>query len=265
MKEKIFLKIKKIEKRKRCIISTLVLTFFLLIATFLSLKHLFPFLFFIGILTYGLTFFSVFEGIRKGEWLTLFIMPVFFTLSFLLFYFLLPVRWLTRLPFILLYAISIYALFLSSNIFNVGVEKSLQLFRAAYSVNFLFSTLTSFFIYSLILSFRLSFILNFFLSFFFTFPLSLQILWSVEPKEVIKRKIINYAFLVSFIIGELAWIFSFAPLRINVLALFLTTSYYCLLGLFQAYLEERLFKERIREYVFVFIVVFLLTVFSISW
>jgi diacylglycerol kinase len=216
-------------------------------------------------MVYFFTFFSILEGIEKIEWLMLFILPVYFTVSLVLFYFLLPVRWLTRLPFIVIYAISIYAILLSSNIFNVGVEKSLPLFRAAFSVNFLFLSLTLFLILNLILSFRLNFFSNFLVIFLFTLPLIWQFLWSVDPKITLSQIVVKYGLLINLIMAEVGWVFSFVPVKASILAVFLTAGFYSLLGLFQAYIEERLFRERIREYLFVLIFVFILTILSINW
>jgi hypothetical protein len=255
----------RIEKRKRFIIATLLLTFLVLALSFLSFSRLKYSLVILALIVYFLTYFCILEGIEKIEWLMLFILPVYFTVTYLVFYFLLPVRWLTRLPFIFLYAISIYAILLSSNIFNVGVEKSLQLFRAAFSVNFLFSTLTSFLIFNLILSFKLNFFFNFVSIFVFIFPLLAQFLWSINPKTYFAKDLVKYTFLISLLLGELGLVFSFIPARSNILALFLTTSFYCLGGLFQAFLEEKLFKERIREYLAVLVIIFIITMLASSW
>lgn len=254
-----------VDKRQRFVISTLILTFFILISSFLSFNQIKYFVWLLAVTVYFLTFFSILEGIEKMEWLMLFILPVYFTVAFVLFYFLLPVRWLTRLPFIIIYGISIYAILLSSNIFNVGVEKSLQLFRAAFSVNFLFLTLTLFLIYNLILSFQLNFFINFSLIFLFTIPLNLQFLWSINPKVILGPLIVKYGFLIALLIAEIGLVFSFVPIKSTLLAIFLTACFYSLVGLFQAYIEERLFKERIREYIFVFIFVFIITLLSMGW
>lgn len=254
-----------VDKRQRFVISTLILTFLILMSSFLTFNQIKYFVFIIAGMVYFLTFFSILEGIKKFEWLMLFILPVYFTTAFVLFYFLLPVRWLTRLPFIIIYGISIYAILLSSNIFNVGVEKSLQLFRAAFSVNYLFLTLTLFLMFNLILSFQLNFFINFVLIFLFTLPINLQFLWSINPKIIIESAIIKYALLIALIIAEIGLVFSFVPIKSTLLAIFLTACFYGLVGLFQAYIEERLFRERIREYIFVFIFVFIITILSISW
>jgi len=254
-----------IDKRQRFVISTLILSFFILISSFLTFNQIKYFVFILAGMVYFLTFFSILEGIERWEWLMLFILPVYFTVAFVLFYFLLPVRWLTRLPFIIVYGISIYAILLSSNIFNVGVEKSLQLFRAAFSVNFLFLTLTLFLVFNLIFSFQLSFIFNFVFVFLFILPIVLQFLWSINPKIILESQLVKYAFLISLIIAEAGLVFSFVPIKSTLLAIFLAACFYSLVGLFQAYLEERLFKERIREYIFVFIFVFIIIILSVSW
>lgn len=242
-------------KRKRFLLATGASTLVFLLTTFFTLDES-PY--FLGILlavAYFATFFSVLEGITRHEWLMLFIAPVYFTVLAYLFYFFLPQRWLTRLPFVVVYAICMYAILLSQNIFNVGVTKSLQLFRAASSVNFLFLTLSSYLAYSVIFSFRLDFALNFLLVFIATIPLSLQFLWAVSPQDTLARSTRRYAIIISLIGAEAAMMLSFLPLNPALFALFLTACFYSLCGLFQAHLQDRLFAERVREYAFVLVFV----------
>lgn len=256
----------KIEKRRRFIIATLLLSFLMLFSTFLSFNQLIKYFIFASMAaTYFLTFFSILERIHKIEWLTLFLHPVYFTLAFDLFYFLLPVRWLTRIPFVIIYAVSIYAILLSSNIFNVGAAKSLQLFRVAFSVNFLFLTISSFLVFNLILSFKLNFMLNFILIFIFIFPLAFQFFWSIDPKISLEdRKLIKYAFIISLFLSEIALVFCFLPISQIIFALLLTAGFYSLLGLFHAFIEGRLFANRIREYLFVLVFVFIIVLLSVT-
>ncbi len=260
-----FKRLTQISKRRRLMISTAVLTVLLIISTFFNVDESQFFIILIGVAAYFFTFFSILEGISDKEWLVLFIPPVYFTLVFYFFYFFLPQRWLTRLPFVTIYAISIYALLLSQNIFNIGAEKSLQLFRAASSVNYLYLTISEFLISSLILSLKLLFIYNFVLMFIASFPLALQFLWAVNPKESIDREVVRYAWLIAFIIAQGALVFSFIPLSSAVFALLLTACFYSLCGLFQAYLQARLFKERIREYIFVMGFISGIVILSLRW
>ena len=149
-----------IEKRVRFVISTFCMISLMLFSTFFLFDKVWLFIPFLIAAAYFFTFFSILEGIEKIEWLTLFLMPVLCTVAAYLFYFLFPVRWITRIPFIMIYGFSIYAILLTSNIFNVGVDRSLQLYRAAFSVNYFYQTLISFLIFNAIFSFKQNFIVN---------------------------------------------------------------------------------------------------------
>lgn len=255
----------RIGKRKRFIIAALILAIIILIPTFFSFADARFILPMILLAVYLLTFFSILEGITGHELITLFIIPVYFTLVISLFYFFLPQRWLTRLPFVFIYTVSIYAIMLSQNIFNVGALKSLQLFRAAFSVNYLFLTVSSYLAFSLILSFKFSFIGNTVLVGLATLPLALQFLWSINPKDRIERRLVGLASLVSLIVAEATMLMSFMPINGAVFALFLTGIFYGICGFLYAYLQEMLFRQRIREYILVMIFVTLLAFFSLSW
>ena len=134
-------KILQIDKRLRFVIGSLFLTGIMLVATFFFFDKAFIFLPLLALASYLVVYFALVEDIEKIEWIMLFFMPIVISIAFYIFYFLFPIRWLTRIPFLTVYAIFIYASLLCSNIFNVGVEKSLQLYRAAYSVNILFLSL----------------------------------------------------------------------------------------------------------------------------
>lgn len=255
----------RIEKRRRFIFTTFFLTLIILISSFFSLEQAEYFLLILGLCVYFLTFFSVLERIDGVEWLMLFMIPVYFTLAFYLFYFFFPSRWLTRFPYVTIYAVSIYAILLSSNIFNVGATKNLQLVRAAFSVNYLFVTITSFLIFNLVLSFRLPAMANFFLFLILIFPLAVQFLWSVEPTTYLNRQLVWYGFAISLLIAEFGLVFSFTPIKPTILALFLTSGFYSLGGLIHAYIENMLFRERVKEYIIVLVFVFLITILSIQW
>ncbi len=110
----------KIDKNVRFLISTFVLGLVMLISTMFFFDKAPIFIVLLAVLSYFLTLFSLLEQIEKIEWFMLFLIPVLFTISFYLFFFLFPVRWLTRVPFVIFYTVSIYALLRSSNIFNVG-------------------------------------------------------------------------------------------------------------------------------------------------
>lgn len=257
-------KVLKIEKRVRFVISALALSLLMLSATFFFFDKALIFipLFIIG--GYFFTYFAIIEGIEKVEWFSLFFIPVLLSLSFYSFYFLFPVRWLTRVPFIIIYTISIYANFLVSNIFNVKVEKSLQLYRAAFSVNFFFQTLVVFLLFNSVFSFHFGFLTNSLISILVIFLLSLQLYWSVNLPSHIEKEILIYSLLTALVIGELVAVFSFTAVRGTILALFVAASYYSFSALIYSFLDQRLFKETIREYLFVWGFVFIIMILSIG-
>jgi hypothetical protein len=256
----------KVEKRFRFVISAVVLTLAILSSTFFFFEKSYLFIPVLIALAYFFTYFSVLEGIEKVEWFTLFFMPVLLTVSFYLFYFLMPGRWLTRLPFIAIYGISVYAVMLCSNIFNVGVEKNLQLYRAAFSVNFFYQTLVGFILFNLIFSFKQNFFINGIIVGIFGFLLSLHLFWTIRLKNShFEREIILFSLLVGFVLMELAIVLSFVPVKSTIFALFITGSYYGASGLIYNYIDERLFKETVREYLIVWGFVFVITLLSISW
>ncbi len=254
-----------IEKRIRFVVSALIMTAVMFIATFFFFDKaifLIPLLF---ILSYGVTYFSVLQGIEGIEWLLLFLMPVMFTIVFYLFYLLFPVRWLTRLPFIIIYGFSLYAMLLTSNIFNVGVEKSLQLYRAAFSVNYFYQTFVMFLAASVMFAFHLNPFLNGLLMFIITFLLSLQVLWSVRPKVFVERNLIHYSIFISTLVVQLGIVLSFIPIKLSIAALIITAVYYSVCGLLYHYIEQKLFSQTIREYVFVICFVCAIVLLSLQW
>ena len=255
----------KIEKRIRLVISVVLLCVLMALFSSTYFEQAVIFLPILIVLTFFTTYFSLLEEISQASWFGLFIMPILTTIFFFLSYYLLPGRWLTRIPFIIFYAISQYAVLLCSNIFNVGVEKSLGLYRAAFSINFFYQTVISFLAFMLIFSFRQIFIINGILVGGISFILAIQLLWSIKLDKRIDKEIYKLAGFIALIISQFALIASFIPLKNTIYALLLTSGYYSISGLIYSYLDQRLFKETIREYLSVLGFVILITYLSISW
>lgn len=254
----------KIEKRVRLAGSAVILSSFMLFSTFFDFGTAPIFIVAFVVVTYFFAYISLIEKISKIGWLTLFLMPVLLTLAFYFFYFLFPSRWLTRLPFTLFYGISIYALLLCSNIFSIGIERNIQLYRAAFSINFLYQIVISFIFFNVIFSFRENFFFNFLAVGLITFILALQLYWTVRLEKFFDRPVFLLAFLSSVFLGQLSTFLSFLPLRPISSALFLAGSFYSLAGLLYHHLDKRLFKETIREYLIVWGFILIITLFSFS-
>lgn len=255
-----------VPKRIRIVASLFVMTFLLLVSTFFDFTDwwwLFTLIFLV--VTFVLTYISVFEGLDGVEWIMLFIMPICFTFVFYLFFSLLPVRWLTRLPYITFYAFGFYAILLTSNIFNVGVDKSIQLYRAAFSVNYLFQTLIIFLFMQVILSFQQPFWVNCLAIAGAASIVATQLFWSVNPISEFRKETVEYGGLVGFLLMQIAAIISFIPFKSSVGALILTACYYSITGLMYHHIDQRLFKQVVREYVVVLVFVSIIAILTLQW
>ncbi len=254
-----------LSKRKKFVLTSFVLALGLLITQIMKIEHRYESIVVLSALSFLFSIWCLWEGLSGITWITVLILPPLYTAGVGLFYFLLPARWLTRLPVALFYAFGMYSLLLTENIFSVAAIRTIQLLRAAHAVGFLLTLVAAFFLYDTILSFRFPFWVNFFLVFLATFPLMLQGFWSVKLQDFLSKPVILYSILLSFGIAEVALFLSFWPVTVTVGSLFLTTMMYVLLGLFQHHLDERLFRRTAYEYILVGVVVFITVFLTTSW
>lgn len=253
------------DKRERFALVTLILTIGLILTQITWFDFRFFTVLFLTIVAYPLSVWGIKEDIKGVEWLTLLILPILFTLSVSLFYFLLPVRWLTRLPTALFYAVGMYAILLSENIFNVAANRSIQLLRAAQSVGFLITLVVLFLFINIILSFHLPLWENFLATVCISVLLYIQFFWSVTLEEKLSKKILLYSICCGIGVGELSLVFSFWPVKTTIEALFMTSIFYTFAGIVQEYLLERLFRGVVRAYLWIAVVVFLLMLSTTHW
>jgi len=253
-------------KRIRVVISTVAMSVILLSSTFTEFASFWWLWIIILMLSsYLFAYFAIFDDIDRVEWIMLFVMPVFFTVTFYLFTMLFPMRWITRIPFILVYMFCFYAALLTSNIFNVGVDKSIQLYRAAFSVNYLFQTFVIYLAIHVLFTFKPGFMVIGLVSFLITVPLIAQLCWTVKPDAYFERDMLRYVLMVSFIIMQFAVMLSFVPMILSISALAITACYYSLSGIIYHHLDQRLFKQTVREYVIVIIFVTAVALLTIQW
>jgi len=255
----------KITKRQKFIASTVILAAGLLTVQFVNIAWRYQTIAGLAVLTYFLSAWSLSEGLSGIEWLTVLTLPTLFTAGVGLFYFLIPVSWLARLPVIALYSLGLYALLLTENIFSVAAIRTIQLLRSAQTVGFLLTLATCFFLFDTVLSYRFNPWLNFFLVFGVSFPLFLQGLWYINLEEKISRQIWLYTIGLSMVLAELSLAFSFWPVNVAVGSLALTTVAYVNLGLAQHHLSERLFPRTTREYLTTGFLVLLIIFLTTRW
>lgn len=252
-------------KRQQFVVITGVLTGFLMLTQLVSPDLRYPMVVLLSVLAYGLCAFGLRDDLKGSEWITLLTLPTFFTAAVAVFYFLLPTRWLTRLPVAMLYAVGMYALLLTENIYNVAASRTIALLRAAHSVGFLLTLATYYLLVQTVMAYRLSPFLNVALVSLITYPLTVQILWAMELTDRIGKRVTDLGLIITVVIAELAWIFSFWPVRTTLFALFLTTSFYGLAGLAQQYLTERMYKRTVWEFFGVVCIVFIILMITANW
>lgn len=257
MKKKLLrLKRIKLTKRKEFVLITLALTLGFVITQLVGTGIQFYSLGVLTVISYFLSALALREDLKSTEWFTLLILPTLFTLAIGLFYFLLPVRWLTRIPTAVGYALGMYAILLVENIYNVAVNRSIQLLRVAHAIGFVVTLVTLFLLINTVFSFRFPAYANFAIIFLIQLPLVIQSLWSIELTGNIPREVIRYSVFFAFIGAQVALVISFWPLAPILASLFLTLVMYTLIGIGQHYFARRLFRNNIVEYIRVFVIVF---------
>jgi len=254
-----------LNKRQKIVISSVLLTIGLLSTQLVDFNLRFRFLGGLAVLAYILSFWSLWEGLNITKAFMLLILPTFFTAAVASFYFLLPVRWLTRLPVAAIFGLTFYLLLLAQNVFNVASLRTIPLYRAASTASFLFTLLSAFFIFHVISAFNLFFLWNGVVVAVVSFLLILQVLWTLEMEDTISVAIIIQSLILSLILGELALSFSFWPSPTTIWSLSLSSAMYVLLGLTTQYLRGKMTKRMMWEYLIIGAIVLLVNFFTTSW
>ncbi len=252
-------------KRQKIVITSALLTIGLLSTQLVNFDLRFKFLAGLGILAYVLSLWALREGLSRTKAIILLILPTFFTLAVASFYFLLPVRWLTRLPVALAFGLFFYLLLLAQNVFNVAAIRTIPLYRAASTAAFLFTLLSAFFLFNVIYAFNLLFFWNGLAVSLVSFPLILQVLWSIEMEGSPMVTIAIQSAILSLILGEFAMGFSFWPMATTIWSLSLASAMYVLLGLATQLLRGRMVKRVVWEYIGIGALMLLVSFLTTSW
>ena len=254
-----------LNKRQKIVISTTLLTIGLLSTQLVNFDLRFRFLGGLSILAYILSLWSLKEGINMTKAFVLMILPTFFTLGVASFYFLLPVRWLTRLPVAVVFGLTFYLLLLAQNVFNVASLRTIPLYRAASTASFLFTLLSAFFLYHVIFALNLLFLWNAVVVFLVSFPLILQVLWSIQMEDRISGATVAQSFVLSLVLGQLALSLSFWPSSATIWALSLSSAMYVFLGLTTQTLRGKSNRRVGWEYTAIGVVMLIVTFLSTAW
>lgn len=252
-------------KRRRFVVTSLLLCLGFVAVQFLNNQNRFWAIGVLGLLTIVLFAWSLIESLGKNMTLLTLVLPTVFTIGVGVFWFLLPANIFARIPVVLFYGIGIYTLCLTANIYSVAAVRTIALLRAARGVGFVLSLITSFLVFDAILSLKteLYFILP--LIFMTSFLLYFQGYWTVLLEKQFSKSMFIMAIVASILTAEIAAVLFFWPVTVVVGSLFLTVTYYMLLGLGQAKLDGRLFSSTVREHLLVGALVFVAMFFATHW
>jgi hypothetical protein len=255
----------KLTKRQRFIIaSALIWAIAITYLLFPSLQTV-PVLIALAILTYILSTFSINEDVKGIEYLTLFIVPVLFTIGTILFVQILPERRLYRYPVMGIFPVLLYVIFLTQNIFNVAAIRTIQLLRAARAVSYLTTLITAFFIIAVVAVqienpiYTLA-IISALLSL-----LTFQFYWSFDLGSSVGKRVVIYTLMTTFLMIQFTVLLIFMPVIPALKSLLLITYYYVTLGISSHFLERKLTTRIVLEYFVIACSVSFLIFGSLNW
>lgn len=256
-------KLLKLNKRQRLVFSVLTLSILFFFLQFLKDTQLFAATLGLAVLTDALLYLILRKDVKGTFFYPILILPFFFSLSFPFFYTLVPDRLISQLIITTLYAFGLYSLFLTQNIFAVSGIRTINLLRSARIVSFVLTLLVLFFLFNFAFSLRQFYFVTPVLIFTVSFFMGFESLWSYSLNKQQVKELTFSSFIISFGLMQLALVLILWPVNAAVYSLFLTGIFYTYLGLIHAWLEKRLFKGILWEYIWVcFISVLFLIVFS---
>lgn len=251
-------------KRRRFVMVALALTAGLGIVHRLPVESRYQAIALLGIASYALSGWALMLELRGAAgWIVNLILPTIYPVAVALFYFLLPQAWGTQMIVIGLFALSMYALLLSANIYAVASFRTIQLLRAARAVGFLLTIVSSAFLFHVIFSLHLSAGWVGTLVFSVTLLLLWQGAWSHVAVATVKREF-YYGLVGAVLLAEMAVAISFWQIDVPMASVTLSMGMYVILGLFQHDLEERLFKRTVQEYLGFAVIVLLVVVATVA-
>jgi hypothetical protein len=252
-------------KRRRFVVTSLLLCLGFIAIQFLNDQNRFWAIGALGLLTTTLFYWSLMGSLGRKMTLLTLVLPTVFTLGVGFFWFLLPANIFARIPVVIFYGLGIYVLSLTANIYSVASVRTIALLRAARGVGFVLSLLTSFLVFDAILSVRTEIYILLPFTFIVSFLLYLQGYWSMLLETDYSKDLVILSGISALLTMEVAAALYFWPVTVVVGSLFLTVTFYMLLGLGQAKVDGRLFSSTLKEHLVVGVLVFVAMYFATHW
>lgn len=251
-------------KRQKFVLAVVILSVGLFISEYFFSGYGFWLSIFLAILTDLLFYASMYIGTQEKLSIQSLILPFLYSLSFGLFYFLAPSRLITRVTMTSLYAIGLYSLFLCENIFTVASIRTIALLNGARIVSIVITLVAYFFLTNIIFSLRLYVLSTALLLLVSTFVFMLHSIWIYTLDQRLFNEVI-WVIALSFCILQLGIILWFWPTTPTLVSLFLTGMLYILIGLSHVWLDRRLFRGVLWEYVWIAVFTFFVLVAFTQW
>lgn len=252
-------------KRQKFVLSVVILASSLFFSEYFIGKSTIFFILLLALSADLLFLWAIRNDLKENFSLHLLILPFFYSISFGLFFFLVPTRLLSRIVITSLYAIGLYSLFLSQNIFIVASIRTIALLSSARTVSFILILITYFFLSNVIFSLHLSLLWVILILSISSFFLVAHSLWMYTLEKSINKQSLFWTFSLTGILIELAFILWFWPTTPTVIALFFAGFLYAIVGLSHVWIEKRLFKRVLWEYIWVGAIVSFILLFFTFW
>ena len=267
-------------KRTKFILISTLIAFFLWLTSLAQVDYRFGLVLAVAAVSYILSVWVLFDDLKGIEWIVL---PMMFTLGSGLFSNFLPTAFpgmfgqtlsvetsqllagIFKIVYFLLVGLGLYSILLIENIFSVASIRTIQLFRAARSVNFILTLVTSLFFFTVALSLKLAFWWVVPISFAVSFILAYPSLWSVDLKNDFGPQVWRYAVSSSFVIAILSGVLCFWPIRPFMGGLILTSGLYALFGILEQRLSNRVYLESLLEYGVTVLIIIVVGFLTTSW
>lgn len=259
-----FLKKKLLTKRQRLVIGVIFSSILLFSVEHFIGKSGIYLVFFIALLTDVFLYWALNNDLKENFSPQVFILPLIFTIAFGLFYLLVPARLIIKISLTTIYALGLYSVYLSQNIFTVSSIRTIALLSSARTVSLVITLLSYFFIINVIFSFHLNVIFTILFVSLVSFLLIMQSIWNYTLDKKLREGIV-WGLLLTICIAQISFLLWFWPSTPTVVSLFLTGFLYIILGLSHLWFEKRLFKSVLWEYIWVGVAVTFVLVAFTSW
>jgi hypothetical protein len=253
-----------LEKRQKFAIGVTALSFgFFLVEYAFNTYGLFS-AFFLALLSDLILFWAIRNDLRENFSFQVFILPFLYSLSFGVFSFLTPARLLTRVILTSFYALGLYSVFLTENIFIVASIRTIALLNSARIVSLVISLITFFFLANTTFSVRTILVTTVGIIFLLTLLITIHAVWTYTLEGNIKKDL-SWIIAISLCMLQISVSIWFWPTTPTIVALFLTSIWYVLIGLTHVWFDKRLFRGVLWEYAWVSIIAFLVLISFTKW